>query len=190
MPKIHRMKEERGRERGERGEKWEKGEDWNQKSLSIQTDGEEATWDLFVNNTWYRHGASPIFLSEGKQTNDSLTKRWKRRRRCMSECINQKWQKTTFNVTKEWRQGQKKRKRRGGLCLHFSFLLNYHFEKLRVWRKRSREDEFKPKIYLRRRRRRKYTMTKRQKKKKRQPYQNPKYQKPKIRREKLYSKDV
>lgn len=27
MPKIHRMKEERGRERSERGEKWEKGED-------------------------------------------------------------------------------------------------------------------------------------------------------------------
>lgn len=51
MPKIHRMKEERGREGGERGEKGgRKEEDPNQKSLSIQTDGKKATWDLFVNN--------------------------------------------------------------------------------------------------------------------------------------------
>lgn len=51
MPKIHRMKEERGREGGERGEKGgRKEEDPNQKSLSIQTDGKRATWDLFVNN--------------------------------------------------------------------------------------------------------------------------------------------
>lgn len=71
-----------------------KGEDWNQKSLSIKADGEEATWDLFVNNVWYRHGTSPLFLSEGKQTNDS----WKRGQRCMSECINQKWQKITFTM--------------------------------------------------------------------------------------------
>lgn len=59
-------------ERGEReGKKWKRGEggkeeDWNQKSLSIQTDGEEATWDLFVNNTWYRH--EPLSLKENKPT--------------------------------------------------------------------------------------------------------------------------
>ena len=189
MPKIHRMKEERGRERGERGEKWEKGEDWNQKSLSIQTDGEEATWDLFVNNTWYRHGASPIFLSEGKQTNDSLTKRWKRRRRCMSECINQKWQKTTFNVTKEWRQGQKKENEEEDCAYIFPFF------KIIISKSCGSEGRGVGRMSLNQ----KFTwggggggntQWQKDKKKKRQPYQNPKYQKPKIRREKLYSKDV
>lgn len=51
MPKIHRMKEERGRERSERGEKGGNGKIETKNLYLAKTDGKEATWDLFfVNN--------------------------------------------------------------------------------------------------------------------------------------------
>lgn len=66
-------------------------------------------------------------------------------------CINQKWRKITLLCDKG--MVARTEKPRGGLCILYVFLFLY-YEKLRVWRKRSREDRFKPKIYLRRRRRR------------------------------------
>lgn len=73
-------------ERGEmEGKRWKRGEGRERRRLKPKIfiypkkpnkDGKEATWDLFVKNTWCRHGTSPLFLFEGKQTDDSLTKRW------------------------------------------------------------------------------------------------------------------
>lgn len=62
--------------RRERKEKIETKNLYLSKKKKPNKDGKEATWDLFVKNTWCRHGTSPLFLFEGKQTDDSLTKRW------------------------------------------------------------------------------------------------------------------
>lgn len=64
MPKIHRMKEERGRERSERGENGKKKIETKNLYLSKQMGRSQR--GTFLSITWYQHGASLVFLSERK----------------------------------------------------------------------------------------------------------------------------
>lgn len=164
---------ERGRERNERGEKG--GKDWNQKSLSIQTDGEEATWDLFVNNmisTWH---LSTLSLW-GKTHQWRFNKETEETAESHVEVHKPKMTNDNFTI---WQRNGGKDKKNGGQRLHFPFFFWLLFRKSCGSKGRG-----VGRISLNQ----KFTWggggggihndkKKEKEKKKRQPYQNPKYQK-------------